>query len=302
MRRFQTRRTKPMRNTILLSTLISLIACAPPAIGLDDEAGTTTSASESSTSESSTSDESTSSTTSTSTSTSTSTEAGFVPMNDTPGDGCDSFAQDCPPGEKCVPYSMDGGIWNASKCVPVLGDQQPGEACVWDGFIEATDDCDASSICWNAVEVDGQLIGECAAICTGSPDLPMCPPASSCLLSDDGVIFVCITDCDPLLQDCAEGLGCYWANNEFACIFEAPPGIATGEPCGFINDCMPGNLCADATSLPSCAGASCCTGFCDVTGGDTGCAAQPGTVCTAFFELGTAPPGYDDVGVCTIPP
>jgi len=37
MRRFQTRRTKPMRNTILLSTLISLIACAPPAIGLDDE-------------------------------------------------------------------------------------------------------------------------------------------------------------------------------------------------------------------------------------------------------------------------
>src|SRR5690242_9848822 len=42
---------------------------------------------------------------------------------------CDSFLQDCAEGEKCVPWSPSGGAWDASKCVPVLGDQAMGEPC-----------------------------------------------------------------------------------------------------------------------------------------------------------------------------
>ncbi len=47
---------------------------------------------------------------------------------------CDVFKQDCPEGEKCSAYADDGGTsWNASKCVPVNGDGQPGEPCTVEG-------------------------------------------------------------------------------------------------------------------------------------------------------------------------
>ena len=33
---------------------------------------------------------------------------------------CDLFEQDCPPGEKCMPWANDGGgAWNATRCSPV---------------------------------------------------------------------------------------------------------------------------------------------------------------------------------------
>jgi hypothetical protein len=36
---------------------------------------------------------------------------------------CDPFAQDCPAGEKCVPYDLAGNNWNANKCAAVVGDR-----------------------------------------------------------------------------------------------------------------------------------------------------------------------------------
>mgnify|MGYP006921782934 CR=1 FL=1 len=107
-------------------------------------------------------------------STSTSTDEGltFIPYDDIPPLSCDIFAQDCPEGEKCVPFaSTDSGVWDGNKCVPVQGDQAPGEDCTWTGIVEATDDCDANSICWNAELVGDQYVGTCVAQCTGSRSL-----------------------------------------------------------------------------------------------------------------------------------
>jgi hypothetical protein len=210
---------------------------------------------------------------------------------------CDPFMQDCPDGEKCVPFASSGGVWDANKCVPVTGDGVPGDTCIWGGIVEATDDCGADSICWDVMDVDGQLLGVCTEYCGGTADDPICPPETSCIIINEGSINLCITSCDPLLQDCGAGLACFWAVSDFNCIFTTDD-IPTGEPCGYINDCAAGNFCADAAALPACNGSACCASFCDLA--DPLCSVA-GTECTSFFEEGMAPPGYEDVGVCILP-
>ena len=224
----------------------------------------------------------------------------FVPeSDDTVFYDCDSFLQDCPEGEKCVPYGSTGSQWDAQKCVPILGDQGVGEPCVYDGVVPATDDCDASSYCWNAMEVEGELVGTCHALCTGSHDAPMCPPGSNCSINGDGTITLCIPTCDPLAQDCEAGLGCYWSGTDFSCIFTTED-IPAGEPCGYFNDCMGGNLCVNTEDLPACEGSACCAPYCDLDLGDGPCAVLPGTSCVAFFPEGTAPDDYEHIGVCIV--
>lgn len=143
-----------------------------------------------------------------------------------------------------MPYGSTGGYWDDHKCVAVMGNQAPGEPCTYGGVVEATDDCDETSACWDLMDVVGEFIGVCMRFCLGNESEPECPPMSSCTVSGSGVINFCIPTCDPLLQDCGEGLGCYWVGSLFRCI----------------------------------------------------------SVCAPFFEQGTAPPGYDDVGVCILPP
>lgn len=48
---------------------------------------------------------------------------------------CDPFEQDCPAGQKCAAWSNNASsAWNATRCVPVTGDQQPGEPCTVQWF------------------------------------------------------------------------------------------------------------------------------------------------------------------------
>ncbi|HVI01648.1 MAG TPA: hypothetical protein VM869_23190, partial [Enhygromyxa sp.] len=276
------------RSCVFVIAVAVTIACGPPKLG-----GGETSETDSSTSDDT--EPSTSESGDPSTTTDTSSEApNFAPEEDVPFE-CDPYAQDCPEGEKCVPYASSGGVWDDHKCVPVTGNQAPGEPCMYGGIVEATDDCDETSACWDVMDVDGQPIGVCTPFCLGSESDPECPPMSQCTLSGSGTINFCIKSCDPTLQDCGAGLGCFWANNDFNCIFTARD-IPAGEPCGFINDCAAGLGCLPAEVLPDCAGSACCSAFCDLNRGDEPCDAIPGTVCSAFFEEGTAPLGYDHVG------
>lgn len=223
---------------------------------------------------------------------------GFVPPDDFMAvSECDPFMQDCPEDEKCVPYASSGSNWDANKCVPVTGSGAPGDTCVAAPIAEATDDCGADSVCWDTMDIDGQDVGVCTSFCDGTADAPICEPGSSCLIANEGSITLCIGTCDPLLQDCGDGLACFWANTGFNCIFTTQE-FPTGEPCGFINDCAPGNYCADAAALPVCDGSACCASFCDLTDPVCGVA---GTECVTFFEEGMAPPGFEDVGLCILP-
>ncbi|MFO7567056.1 MAG: hypothetical protein R6X02_30710 [Enhygromyxa sp.] len=210
---------------------------------------------------------------------------------------CDPFMQDCPEGEKCVPYASSGGTWDANKCVPVLGDKAAGDPCVYGGTVEATDDCGPDSHCWNVREIDGEQVGECTEFCQGTPDAPECAPGTSCLLTANGSINLCLASCDPLAQDCAPGLGCYWANGNFHCVVTSQD-VPLGEPCGFINDCSAGSICTSGETLPDCAN-WCCTSFCEL-GSNEPCP-QLETECVPFFPEGEAPPEHVDLGVCVLP-
>jgi hypothetical protein len=267
---------------------LATIACGPPHAGIAGNSGASeTTGSESTSTEPETGDE-----------TGVTSSATFVPEDHPPAPvSCNPFEQDCPEGEKCVPHASDGENWDANKCVPVNGDQAPGEPCSYAGKREGTDDCDASSLCWNVTAVEGELVGECLPFCLGSPDRPECPEGSFCPISAEPSVNVCLPLCDPLVQDCGLGRGCYWSGLGFTCLVTLDD-IPAGEPCGFINGCAPGLGCFDAEVVPNCAGSACCSPFCDLSLGDDQCAVVPGTSCSSFFAEGSHPPGYENLGVC----
>lgn len=223
------------------------------------------------------------------------------------GDGeCDPFSQDdCPDGERCVPWANDGGnSWNSTRCSPV--DAAPdaiGEACTVEGTgVSGIDSCEAGAMCW---DVDGETnTGTCIELCGCGPIAPTCNGMNVvCTVSNEGSLPICLPTCDPLLQDeCPEGQGCYAVDDFFTCAPDASgdQGVA-GSPCEFINACGPGLLCAATAQIPGCVGSGCCTEFCDVDEGDDACS-LPGTSCIPLFEPGTEPEAcHADSGACLAP-
>lgn len=218
---------------------------------------------------------------------------------------CDIWGQDCPPGEKCTPYSRDGnGEWDAVRCSPIADDPKaPGEACTAvDGGQSGIDDCERGAMCWT-VDPDTNL-GECVELCRGSPGNPLCSnPCARCSIGSESTLALCLSDCDPLAQECGPGQACYLAAGTLQC---APhdsdePGLA-GDPCDFIYVCDPGNTCLLADMVPGCEGGiGCCAPFCDASATDTCDALQPGTSCVPLFDRGEGPEaclGIGVIGVC----
>ncbi len=215
---------------------------------------------------------------------------------------CDSFAPDCPEGQKCMPWDDTGGaVWNAQHCVDIVDDPAAlGESCEYVGSPSTGEDtCDAGLMCWNLDLQTGQ--GECVAQCGGSIDAPECAEGTTCQLANGGALALCVLACDPLAQSCGDGQACYPSQFGFACAPVANPGVQ-GEGCSFINTCAAGLLCAAGTVVPNCEDMACCTRFCDASDPSDDCSEIEGSaVCAAFFAEGMAPAGLDDVGVCVTP-
>jgi hypothetical protein len=237
-------------------------------------------------------------------------DQGFI---DTPDGGgvsfeCDLFAQDCPAGEKCMPWANDGGpSWNATRCSPLdPNPAQVGDECMVEGSgVSGIDNCDIGLMCWN---VDENALGVCEDMCTGSADNPICEnPDDVCSIANDGAIVLCLASCDPLIQDCQiENEVCYPINEDWACAPDASGEMgAYGEPCEFINACDQGSVCVGAAAFTNCAGATgCCSNVCDINNAnaDADCQAlDAGQACEPWYIEGMAPPMMEDVGVCALP-
>jgi hypothetical protein len=284
----------------LTVALLGSTACARDPGSADATAGTTTSMSsttisatdseESSGATSSTSGDGDGDMTNTTNNGSVSFYAGAEPDWGWAGQ-CDPFIQDCPEGEKCVPYASTGEVFDANKCVPVTGDGQPGDPCVYGGIVESSDNCGQNSFCW--AEDDA---GVCTEFCQGNPDDPSCPMGLECLIANQTTLNLCIASCHPLLQDCEPGFACYFSLDVFNCSATTED-IALGDPCDAVNDCAFGLACLPADVMPDCAGDSCCASYCDLM---MPTCPQMGTECAAFFD-GVAPPGYENVGLCVLP-
>ena len=217
---------------------------------------------------------------------------------------CDTFAQDCPEGEKCMPWANDGSFsWNATRCSPVAEDPgQEGDPCQVEGSgVSGLDDCDVGLMCF---EVDTKTNeGTCHALCGGTPDEPTCPSEDQfCSITGDGLLTLCLDSCDPLMSTCEPGESCQpHSNGLFTCVPVANEGTY-GDGCTFINDCGPGHACLGATAVPNCMELGCCTPYCDTTAPDTCPDAMQGVACQPWHEPGAAPPGLEDVGACALPP
>lgn len=194
-------------------------------------------------------------------------ENGSLFLPDEPGacGVCDTFAQDCAPGDKCVPGPDLGGSCGPPSCKPVVGDKLPGEPC---SVVDGVDDCGANSWCYPAMlEVEGPSL--CIEFCSGSLGDPQCSdPDHVCVF--DRVIFGyelgCRPRCDPLApagclasETCT--LGAHY-QTEFGCVVATghqPPGAG----CYANQDCEAG-LCS-IPYLGDCRNEwGCCASLCNL--------------------------------------
>lgn len=223
---------------------------------------------------------------------------------------CDIFSQDCPPGDKCMPWGSDGGPWNATKCTHVVENPaSAGEPCHVEGRASSGfDDCDHQSMCFH---VDpATLEGVCTAFCSGSESNPQCRDENHyCPITGDGALLLCLEKCHPLQQECPQTQACRPLMSEWICIRDASGDQgAHGDPCMSISGCDPGLICIGSQAVPPglpCEGAAgCCTEICDISDplGDLQCTgAAGGQTCQPWYEPGSAPVGYENVGVCALP-
>jgi hypothetical protein len=231
--------------------------------------------------------------------------AGCPPDVDTGAYECDVFQQDCPEGEKCLPWANDGGSsWNATRCSPVAPDPgAPGEPCTVEGSgVSGIDSCDVGAMCFH-VDVRTNE-GVCVTQCTGSFEAPYCDTRGQvCASGSDGLIALCYDACNPLDPACAAGTGCH---PEYPDAFICRPtsdGTGThGDECFTDESCASAHACLDASSFPACTGLACCSEFCDTTAGLPCPGADQGVVCQPWYEEGMAPAGYENVGACVLPP
>lgn len=223
------------------------------------------------------------------------------PLDMGPGGECDQWAQDCPVGEKCSAYADNGGsAWNNTKCVAVYEDaDQPGDDCTVEGSgVSGIDSCDKGSMCWSVDPSTNK--GVCVDLCDGNAEAPICESGHSCAIANK-VLNLCLPFCDPLAQDCPNAELCIPSGQGFVCVFDA-----SGEegqvfdPCEFGNVCDQGLYCLPPSYAAECdaAAGGCCLPFCDVKAPDCTGAGQ---MCLPWFDEGTAPPGYENVGICGIP-
>lgn len=225
---------------------------------------------------------------------------GFLNHEDvSPSIECSMWAENCPPGEKCMPVANDGGnSWNAAQCRPVVDNPAGiGESCslTMGTGVDGYDTCEKHAMCWDVDSETGE--GSCVGMCVGSEAAPTCFEADSiCTITGGAVWALCFPTCDPLLQNCGDGETCFPSAGNFVC---GPVGAAAGQgalagACEFTNGCQPGLYCGNGDGFCSADAPTCCLPFCELS--------QPQCPdpldCTPALEPGTAPAVLEDVGLC----
>lgn len=210
---------------------------------------------------------------------------------------CDVWAQDCPRGEKCIPWSADGDDLLDGCLIPRCSrldpdPVQPGDTCTMrDGPWSGVDDCEIGSFCW---DVDPQTNeGTCVANCSGSEANPICEGDLTCFFGYDGWITACVPGCDPLAPECADGMTC--TSRQYDAAVCLPLSLvlpaAPSEACDSSVGCGAGFVCLPSDRVADCGDVgSCCTALCDPA--MPACAAEV-PVCTPLGDNAA-------VGGCTI--
>ncbi len=164
---------------------------------------------------------------------------------------CNPYAPQCPAGQKCAPWSLDG----STRCIPL--DREPvqdGDVCeVYSNSAgDYIDNCAQGLFCHNGLhEPDDPGSGVCIAQCTCSSADPVCPAGSVCLPDDPAQpgIALCfdVQACDPLLDDCLGHQACYPLArlDDYAFFCFAVGELPAGSPCPDGSNCDEDSVCSD---------------------------------------------------------
>ncbi len=223
---------------------------------------------------------------------------------------CEVVAQDCPEGQKCTPYASGGDLKrDSTQCIDVADPAQPaGEACqVEEWPASGLDNCDSTSMCFNVDE--NTLEGTCKAFCAGNSWPYTCEdPLAHCLLANDMLIAVCVRDCDPLKQDCAEGQACYpTEEGTYECGWDQS-GMAGQyqSVCTSHHDCAAGRLCVPSEFVYDCEAERCCTDYCPLDSeelDDEPCPdTEKGMTCLGLYQALDVPASNQAFGACLLAP
>ena len=225
------------------------------------------------------------------------------------GAECSIYEQDCAMSEKCVPWSDQPDLVpDDIRCCAIQGEpKQAGDPCTVNGYFgSCLDDCDVGTFCLDPFDT-GQ--GTCQKFCEGNASNPVCELDESCLIYFAGVPM-CFEKCDPLVQNCGEGMGCYpdeeaAGGTGFICLPTIAGEGTYGELCWLLSGCAPGYICVYSDFLPDCIGSvGCCTALCDVGEVDTCAEFNAEIECVSWYYAGQEPPSamLESVGVCALPP
>jgi hypothetical protein len=282
--------------------LVLIVGCTPPGSKASESSDSSEATSEadasSSSNEDGTEDEGTSN---------------FVSAFDLPPESCNNLStEDCPTGEKCAAVAVYEYRWDSNICVPILGEDVPGDACQAVGenpFYDGLDTCENGSMCWpdDWSPPDAEQ-GHCIAHCQGySLNDPTCPGDTVCNYSGDGVLNICLEPCDPLAPadgQCSNPKALCMRNDRilpiggrYTCI--SPGGVAGyGEACSFDASCAWGMACSlsGKHGSPACDD-ECCTLLCDLGQPNTCPDAASGQTCRPYEH---PLEGYEHVGYCGI--
>ena len=214
---------------------------------------------------------------------------------------CDLYAQDCPDGFRCLPWTFEGEFDpTATVCTPVaaepVGHNEPCEV----DYDDCTDNCPPGDYCLGSTEFGGGL---CVGFCDPNFDEVTCAEGDSCTTCAKCGLGTCYPGCDPIAPDCpAEAPVCELdpPGDGFMCL-PIPEGTrAQGEQCDALFRCETGLICVGEDAVDGCDGlGACCTELCDLDDGDPGCP-NPAHACVDLFFDQEMPPGQEHVGVCTL--
>lgn len=211
---------------------------------------------------------------------------------------CETADDQCPVGQKCVPYNSDYGAQypDAGGCFMVVEGPDPvGEPCtmieIVDHEVAALDSCERGLVCsWRT--------GTCLALCQGPVDAWTCPFLSTCTGWEFELL--CIPICDPLESTCPLGERCNILTSAgFQCFPEDDADLPLFSTCWDAYECAAGSFCDTSDSAVECdpEGEHCCNKLCDLDG-DT--CPGVGQVCVPL-GIFVPIPGYEDLGRCAVP-
>jgi len=214
---------------------------------------------------------------------------------------CDPFAQDCPPDEKCNAWAMEI-TWDSFRCVPLSDSPDAtGDPCtVAGGPFSGIDSCALGAMCFH-VDPDTN-VGTCVAQCINSFANPLCAADDERCVELNDVLRLCLPECDPLADDCADGQTCAPdpESGGFLCFDSPDQDGGQGQSCENPTTCAPGLACSPGDQVLDCPETACCTAFCDTTSGEPCPGADMGVTCEPFYDE-DPPQGLETVGVCVLP-